>query len=72
MGDPLRARLLGHGDVGLDPTGVQLRSRSPAYARAHHDGLTLRPRKPAGGNGEPQHLVVTAAVCGPFLCPLVR
>src|SRR5271155_4466171 len=25
-----------------------------------------------GDNGEPQHLVVGAAVCGPFLCPLVR
>ena len=29
-------------------------------------------RKPARGNGDPQHLVVAAAVCGPFLCPLVR
>ena len=25
-----------------------------------------------GDNGEPQHLVVGAAVRGPFLCPLVR
>jgi hypothetical protein len=36
------------------------------------DGLTRPPANLRGDNGEPQHLLVGTAVCGPFLCPLVR
>ena len=71
MGDPLRARLLGHGDVRLDTTRIQLRSRPPASATAHH-AVPDQASEPAGGNGEqPQHVLVGASVCGPLLCPLV-